>query len=269
MANPVLDTGFASPTSVYETSTTQQHRVGSRAILGDRSFRYVKFISGTALAPNVVAQCGPAADNHTTQTETGPFTAGATTMSLTLGATVAHEQQYQEGYVRIETAMLGVGQIYRIRSHPYSAVSVALTVELYDPIVTTTSGTEVWSLLQNPWSNPVILVASGSAQTGIAVGVPLVNFAACATASVATSGYLQTATSTWTQPKYGWFQTWGVCSVLQDASVVLVGTNAIGGTVAGSVGVDVETVIKNPIGFPMKSLTSSGGYGGIFLRIAP
>jgi hypothetical protein len=57
--------------------------------------------------------------------------------------------------------------------------------------------------------------------------------------------------------------------VLQDASATLVGTNVIGGTVAGSIGVDVETVIKNPIGFPMTSLTSSGGYGLIFLKICP
>jgi hypothetical protein len=215
-----------------------------------------------------VAQNADPVANHVTEQE-DPFVAGDKTISVVLGATLAEEQEYQDGYLTVETATLGVGQTFKLKGHDYVASGGTLTAELYDPVVTSTTGTEVWSLKKNPWSHPVILVASGSTQTGMAVGVPLVNFAACATASVATAGYLRTATSTWTQPRYGWFQTWGPCSVLQDASATLVGTNVIGGTVAGSIGVDVETVIKNPIGFPMTSLTSSGGYGLIFLKICP
>lgn len=280
MANPFVNgSNSASPQSVYSTYTDQAHPIGVRATIGDRAFRYSRFTTGTAIGPNKVAQSLPLISNHAAQTgaNTGIDTVNATQITVTLGATAAMTDQYRDGYLRIQDATLGLGQFFKLKGHTFVAASGVLTANLYDPVVTATTGTQTWTLTANPWADPVILVASGSTQTGVAVGVPLVNIAASTTTTgtsiVPPSGYLTTSVSgstyTYTSVQYGWLQTWGPCSVLLDASATVAGSGIIGGTVAGSVGVAVETDIKQRIGVAMSSLTASGKYHSIFLQIAP
>jgi len=279
MANPVLTNGVGSPQSIFEVSNTEQHPIGTRGVLEDRAFRYGLHVQATAIGPNTLAAAAAPIANHTT--ETGAITAqpsgavagttsivGAEAVKIALGATLAGQDEYKNGYLKIESATTGAGQFFKLRNFPYTAASGTTDViGLYDPVVTDTTGTVTWSLVHNPWAyiiqSPVTTIVSMS------VGVPLVNFAAPATASTATAGYLRTGTATWSKPNYGWFQTWGPCSLLNDTSNLVVGSGLITSAVAASSGVAVETDIKQRIGIAMETITTDTIYASVFLQIAP
>lgn len=271
MPTPVLEGGYSTPYDIHSTYagssliTGSGLRVGTRATLNDRVFRWAKFTAGTAIGPNKLAQMAAPVAAHVSESN-GPFTAGTTTVDFTPGATVVAQNQYKDGYIKVEGGTNGIGQMYKLKSHDFKAASTATTFQLYDEVVTTTTGNEVMTLLANPWSDIVIQPTSITAP---AAGVVLANFAAVSTASVATAGYLQTDTSTWTEPRYGWVQTWGPASVLIDTTAIVAGSGVIVGAVAGSVGVAVETDIKQRVGIAMESITTDNIYASIFLTIAP
>lgn len=270
MGNPIVGgVNVASPQSVYSTYTTKEHELGAVGYLGDRQFRYVRFLDSTAIGPNKLAQQAPPVANHVTQTVTlassGLDAVGSTSISLaSIGATAAAEQEYQDGYIKIQSSTLGIGQIYKIRSHDYVAASGTFTAQLYDPVVTAATGTLIVTLIHNPWGNVVIQPTSITAP---AAGVTLVNYAAASTASVVTAGYLRTATATWTQARYGWLQTRGVSSVLMDTTDIVAGSGLIVGATAGAVGVAVETDIKQRVGIAIESLSTNSVYGSVMLQI--
>ncbi len=251
MANPVVN-NVASPQSVYETRTSQQHALGTRGTLADRAFRYCRFVDTTAIGPNKLAQMCPPVANHVSETGAHNLDAGAgtKTITLTLGATAAYENEYQDGYIKVEGGTNGIGQIYKIRGHSAVASGGVLTAELYDPMVTATSGSEVWTLLANPWADVVI---QPTTITAPAAGVTLVNFAAATTAA----------------PIYGWLQTGGVSSCLIDTSNVVAGSGMIpGGAVAGALGVAVETDIKQRVAVSMETLSTDSVYASVYLLIS-
>jgi hypothetical protein len=271
MANPFVEgSNSASPQSIYSTYTTQEHALGSRGKMGDRTFRYVRFLDSTAIGPNKLVQMAPPVPNHVTQTVTltasGLDVVGSTQLTLaSVGATAVQENEYLDGYVKVQSSTLGPGQIYKIRSHAYVAASGTVTLNLYDPVVTACTGTLIVTLLHNPWSHVVI---SPTTITAPAAGVNLVNFAAATTASSATAGYLQTGTATWTQPRYGWVQSRGVSSCLIDTSDMVAGSGMIqSGATAGALGVAVETDIKQRIAMAMETITTNSIYASVFLQI--
>lgn len=277
MANPVLQNGVASPQSAYEVSNVQHHAVGTRGELGDRSFRYGLHIQGTALAVgNLVAAAAPIAA-HITQTGAvtsapggvAPAPAGTTAITLALGATVGGQDMYKDGYLKIQSSTLGLGQIMKLRNFPYTAASGTTgTIDLYDPIVTTPTGTVTWSLVHNPYA--YVIQAPVTTKVSMAVGVNLVGFPATTTAAVATAGYLRTAATTWSLPNYGWFQTWGPCSVLMDTTDIVAGHGVVTSVVAaGSVGVAVENEIVQRVGVAMEALATNTVHGSVYLQIAP
>lgn len=267
MANPVLSNGAASPVSIFETvNENPGHPIGTRGMLDDRVFRWAKFNDSTAIGPNKLVQAMAPVAAHVSEATGAAFTANETRASMVLGATAAAQNMYREGYLKIEGGTLGIGQLFKLKGHDFVAASGTLSVDLYDPVTTTTTGSEVTTLIANPWANVVI---QPTTITAPAVGVTMVNYAAAATASVVTSGYEQTATGTWTQPRYGWLQTWGLASVLLDTSAAVAGSGLIVGAVAGSVGVAVETDIKQRIGVAFEAMATDNIYVTAFLQIAP
>jgi hypothetical protein len=267
MPNPVLMNGFASPVSIFETvagTNNATHRVGTRGVLDDRVFRWTKFADSTAIGPNKLAQMAPPISAHVSEATGAELTAGSTTLTMALGATAAAENFYKDGYIKVEGGTNGIGQIFKLKGHAFVAASGTLTAEIYEPVVTTTSGSEVLTLLANPYANVVI---QPTTITAPAAGVTMVNFAAASTASVVTPGYEQTATTTWTQPRYGWLQTWGLASVLLDTSALVAGSGCIVGAVAGSVGVAVETDIKQRVGVAMEAMGTDNIYASVLLQI--
>ena len=252
MANPRLLNGAASPQSVYETGTTRHHRVGARGTLDDRVFRYASLSNATGVVANNLCQGAIPTANHVTETGTlTGFTVGSTSFTAVLGATLAHTNMYAEGYIKIQSSTLGLGQIYKLRDHESVASAGTASFTTYDPIVTTPTGTVTWSLIQNPWAD--IIITPITTLTQIQVGVPLLAIPAAST----------------TTPVYCWVQTWGICSVLGDTSDTVVGSAVIGSAVVGSVGVAVETDIKQRVGISMETLTTNTVHQTVFLQIAP
>lgn len=273
MANPILMNGVASPVSIYETTTINPgHPIGTRGVLDDRAFHWTKFMDSTAIGPNKLVQAQVPIAGHTSEATGAELTAGATSVTMVISATVAAQDAYKDGYLKVEGGTAGIGQIFRIRTHTYTSdlttpTTWTLYANLYDPVTTTTTGSEVLTLVANPWANVVIQPTSVSAP---AVGVTMVNFPAAATAAVPTYGYERTAVATWTQPVYGWIQTWGVCSVLNGTDNLVCGSGVIpwGTTTAGAIGVAVETDILQRIGVSMETITTDNIYASAFLQIA-
>jgi hypothetical protein len=216
-------------------------------------FRYASQFDTTAIGPNKVAAfCAPVA-NHVTETGTltGTTVVGATRLTITLGATAAYAREYENGYLKIQSATTGAGQIFKLKGHAAVASSGVLTSDIYDPVVTATSGTTTWSLLHEAWGSIVINPTTAVAP---ACGVTMVNWAA--------------ATST--APNFGWVQTWGVASVLQDTSALVAGHGVgLSAITAGACAVAVETDIEQRIGTSLEAMGTDDVYASVFLQIAP
>jgi len=196
-------------------------------------------------------------------------------VAFTPAAVDIQENEYDGGYIKIEGGTNGIGQIRKLKPHSFGAQSVAKTLEIWDAVTTTTTGSETASLIHNPWGNVVI---HPTTTTAPAAGVTMVNWPACTTttgtALAAPFGYLTTALSgvtyTYTLPQYGWIQTWGVCSVWKDASALVAGHSFIAsGTTAGKIAVAVQTEIKMRIGEAVEAMSTDAVYATVFLKIAP
>jgi hypothetical protein len=252
-SNPILINGFSSTQTIYETSTTKEHPIGTLGMLpGGKRFHYAKLVDTTAIGPNKIAAACPPVAAHVSETGTltGTSVAGSINLSATLGATAAYLNEYEEGHLKIQSATTGAGQAFRIKEHAAVLASGVLSFQAVDPVVTATSGTTTWSLVHNPYASVVICPTTLVAP---AVGVTLVNWPAATTAA----------------PIYGWLQTWGLCSVLLDTSALVAG-HGVGcsGITAGACAVAVETDIEQRIGVSFEAIGTDDIYADVFLQIA-
>jgi hypothetical protein len=255
MGNPVVEGGYASPQSIYSTTTTKVHRLGSKGTLDDRLFRYARLTDTNAIGIGKLAQMAVPAANHVSETGTlTGFTVGRTSFTAVLGATAAHANMYEDGYIKIESSTLGPGQLLKLRGH--AAISSAGTgsFELYDPVVTTPTGTVTWSLIRNPWADIVIMPTTATAP---AAGVVSVDWAAAST----------------TAPLYGWVQSVGPAAGLIDTADVVVGTGLTpSAAVAGSfkcatLDGNAATSLPEIIAVAMETIATNSIHASIFLRI--
>lgn len=193
---------------ILSISSTQQHPLGTQGVTKDgRVYRYGR-AGGTTLAPGKLAVAATQAANHENMA-CAAASAGATTVTVTLGATAATLNQYAGGYLVINDVN-GEGIAYLISGHPAADASATLVVTLAQPIqVALTSSSEA-SLVLNPWADAVISVSD---QLDMPVGIPNVSI---------TNAY------------YGWFQTRGVCSALADETLAVGEMLTIGSSVGGA-----------------------------------
>lgn len=248
--NPRILGGYASPQSALEAYSSQEHMLGQYGELGDRMFRYVRFTAGTAIGANNLAQQAALVANHTSQTgETAVASVGTTVLSLTLGATAAAASQYKDGYVKIQSATAGAGQIFRIRDHDAVLSAGVLTAELYDPIKTAITGTDVWSLIPNAGADVVI---QPTTITAPAAGVTLASFAAASTSAA----------------RYGWVQVRGISSCLIDTTDIVVGSGLVPGAVAGTMGVETAAAVVSAVATARETITTNSIYATVDLKIA-
>lgn len=209
----------AISSDIFQESSTQEHDLGAKIETTDgRILRYVK-VGATALVAGKLYD-GPAiVANHTNIAVASAASAGATELTVTLGATAATANQYANGYLVVNDAD-GEGYTYQIKSNPAADASGSLTVTLYDEdglqeALTTSS--EV-TLVPNQYNGVIIHAAT---ETGMPVGVAVTD---------ATAGY------------YTWIQTRGPVSLLSDASPA-----SIGSSVAASATTDGAGTIGNGI----------------------
>jgi len=183
-----------SPLAARSISASKELPIGTLGQTPDgRCYRYAQ--AGAAdLAPGKLAVAATVVANHQNMAVAAAAAVGATSVTVTLGATAATADYYADGFLTINDAA-GEGISYRVKSHPAHAGSGSLVVELYDPIKVALTTSSEASLDKNPWSAAVISVTD---QADMPVGIPNVTI---------TAAY------------YGWLQTKGVCSAFADESI--------------------------------------------------
>lgn len=185
------------------SSSTQYHKLGERVVDNTgRAFRYV-LCGGTSLVPGNVIQSPAVVANHVNLTPTAAVAVGDSSVTLTLGATLATANQYAGGILTVEKGTTGAGQSQLIDSTPAAASAATLLVSLADVFVTATSGTVTMSLIANRFNG--VIQSPVTTLTGTIVGVaifPIVN------------------------AQYGWICSRGLTGVLSD------GIQTVGATAA-------------------------------------
>ena len=194
-----------------QTTSGKKHPLGTKMVIRDRVFRYVE-AAGTEIGEGLMtAQQAAVTTQDDDLVVATTATAGATSVSVTIGGTNALEKnEYQDGYIFNNTAAGTAALMYRVSSHAAAVASASVTVYLDEPdglVNAWTAGTDVVGLIGSPWKD---IVVAPTTVTGLAVGL---------TCNTIPASY------------YGWVQTAGPALALVDAaSATAVGTVLMTGT---------------------------------------
>lgn len=239
-------TSNVSTTVPYNTGIPQ---LGLRGVTGDgREFRYCQAGASNLVVGNLL-QAPAQIANHRRLTPTAAA-AGATSVTVTLGATAATANQYLGGWLVVEDDSGGTGGFqYQISGNPAAALSTALTVQLADPVVVAITASAHVSLVLNPYSG---VIQNPTTATSGLVGVALPIAAPVAQSAGLTASY------------YGWIQTKGIGTVLSDGGTT-VGLAVVAST--GTAGAVVTLTSTNAaVGIAQQTLTSTD-FGAVRLLI--
>jgi hypothetical protein len=205
-----------APIEISNTSSTQQMSVGQRYRdpRGEGRTFYYSLAGGTTLARGKINVAATIAGNHVNLNfQTAPAI-GDTDVSVTLGGTLTTADMYKDGWLVVQDGT-GEGRAYHIEGHPAADASATQTLTLSEQIDTAGALSEAnVDLIKNKYDSVVVSVAD---QADPVVGVNLVSI---------------------TNAEYGWQQTWGACSVLQDETVAVGSMVVVGESVVGAIQVD-------------------------------
>ena len=226
-------------------SATKKHKLGMLYVdaLG-RKYRYAK-AGATALAAGELTAAPAVTAHHKDASVAAATPIGATTVSVTVGATAVTADYYADGYLQVNDGT-GEGHCYAIAGNSACDASTTTVVKLYEPIrvALVASATSEVTLVPSPYSGTVISATPEAFCTGV---TPL----------VVTAAY------------YYWTQTGGPCVCLAGGNAIAVGSQIIlGGTdgsydvVATSSDVDVPK-----IGYQFGIASVTGEYQPIYLQI--
>ncbi len=188
------------PQSFLESSSTQKAPLGSTMHLGDgRVFRYSEN-GAVALLANRLVQSSVRVDNHNgTGLALGTAVAGAKSIAVTLGATLATENQYAEGYFTIvnstDVGTIPVGPM-KVSGHAAVASGGVMTCNLADPLPAAIIAADTGALIAHPNKGTLITPAAGTASV---VGIAPIDVPAS---------------------EFYWVQVRGVAACLQDGAFV-------------------------------------------------
>jgi hypothetical protein len=231
--------------SIYEQSATALHNIGdSIEPFGDGRIFYYAKNGAAALGDGLLLQGAIPLPNHLNCTVAAGAAIGDTRVSVTLGATPATINYYANGYMHANDEV-PEGTLYKIKSHLSNAGSLAMWVELYDPLVKAMviSSSQV-TLTKAKYDSVTVALLSGL--TALPIGVSLIDV---------TIGY------------YSWVQTWGPCPVLTQGTVVIGAPVGLGGTADGAIG-PITASTTAVVGWVMQ-VNASQEYSLIDLKIAP
>lgn len=226
---------------LYESSTTAKHHPGESLVTPDgRRFRYAK-AGGSALVAGNVLQMPAEVANHQNLTPTAAAI-GATSVTVTLGATAATANQYAGGLVMV-TVTPNLGGIYAIKQHPAASSGGTLTLELSEPIrVAWTTSTRV-DLFPNPYNG---VIQYPTAATSAPVGV-----------------------AHWALPasEWGWIQVGGLANVLTAGTVAVGAVGVVPSGTAGALVTDPANASVYIAGVAATT-SASGETNGFILNIS-
>ena len=179
------------------TTTRREHPLGAVGMTPDgRCFRWA--FAGEAIgAGQLVMQKGAVANHDMDLATAAAAAVGATTITVTLGATAATKDQYEDGAIYINDGA-GEGHLYAIREHPAADASASLVVTLHETVrEALTTGTSLSGLIENDYKDVEIYDADDI--DGPALGVAPTEVA---------------------NDEYFWLQTSGRAAVLIQGTVV-------------------------------------------------
>lgn len=186
-----------APAGPFVASTTQEVGLGSKFYdQNGNAYRYAKF-NGASVAGKLYQ--APAEVTNHQNLETAAAAIGATSVTVTLGATAATANQYAGGYL-VVTITPGQGYRYLISGHPAADASATLELTLEDPIQVALTTSSNADLIANPYNGVIV---NPTTATSCVVG---------AAVDVVADG------------SYGWLQVEGPCPILVDDQTVAVGT---------------------------------------------
>lgn len=248
--------------------------IGQIMILPDgRVFRFAN-VGGTNSVAGTLQQSAVPVSNHIGQTSASGDTGavGANQLLLTVGATAVDAGQYDNGIVVFESGGTGKGYYYALPSLKSDftkalgnyAASAQLTVNLQTGVTVQKAlqaGTDVFSLIENPYRNFVI---NATAQTAPCAGAALV--------VATTHGTIDATGGNATGVQMGdscWLQVAGPCVVRQDASSVVAGQPVTTSpTTAGDVALaTTATPATNPFVGQCIRVAASGAWSTVNLQI--
>lgn len=246
---------FDPYTNVTNASTVtgfNNHELGAHLDITDgRSFRFAK-AGASALGVGKLATAPTPKANHHNMAVQAAAAIGATTISVTLGATAAVAQEYAEGFLTISVTP-GQGQIFKISDQQAASSSATQTVTVYDPVNVALTTSSKANLVHNSYN----MAINGTSQTTRTVGVPLVPVTASTSAIIGQS--------------YFWAQCKGTVAVLADQTIALGSRLAPSGSVAGSVIAESSTFataqVTTPIGVANIMAGVDTEYRPMFLNV--
>ena len=211
-----------NPGDLTLNTSSQQFVLGSRATIGPRSFRYV-LAGGTSLVQGKLQQA-PAENTAFQDMAPAAAAIGATSVTLTPGASTATANQYADGWL-VVTITPGEGYIYQISSHAAISSSTAFVANLKDAIQVALTTSSRLDMVSNPYKNVIV------------------------NPSTATSAPVGAAVFPVTNAQFGWIQDGGPASVLADGTVT-VGTGVVASNATAGA-VEALTGVQAPVGTAM------------------
>lgn len=183
---------------IYQESEFQNSPLGSELVLNDgRKFRYCLNGAAALLAGKVAAS--PAWVTTETGLTVNTASKGDTSLSITVGSTIAASANlYAGGFVIVEDDT-GEGQMLKIKSHPALA-SAAIVFKLWDPVRVAFSDDTTVGLVKDRFNGTIVCPDTSDTEAETPVGVPLIPV---------TIAY------------YFWAQFAGLCNVLNDGSMAI------------------------------------------------
>lgn len=244
---PVLPNGLGSPQGIWDVSTNQIHKIGTRGFMPDgRVYYYARQSSSNAIvAGNVLSAEAISADWDDEATDT--HVVGDTYINVTPSGTKTYaENELAEGYIFVNSGTTGAGLTYRIKSNAATSAATEVSLYIYDPVAVAFNADTTATVGKNPWMDPIIMPTTGG---GLAVGVSNIAVPAGNTTK-----------------QYFWCQTWGPAAVTAGAA------NAIGDALMPDTTTAGETLIATAgnqiVGIALFT-GENAHHGPTFLMIAP
>lgn len=136
------------------STTRKEHILGQMGMTPDSRVHRFGFSDGAVTAGKLLGQKAPTAA-HDNDLVTAAAAAGATTVTVTLGATLASLNQYEDGILYVNDNA-GEGQLFRILSNPAAAASATLVLTLHEKVITALTSSSQTGLIENPYKDVVI-----------------------------------------------------------------------------------------------------------------
>ena len=232
-------------------TTTQEHPYGQQgATVDGRHFRYI-FMDGAVTAGKLLQT--PVTDAaHDMDLVTAAAAAGATTISVTLGAVAAAKDLYKDAYLYVNDGA-GEGQLFKIGAHAAVASSGSFAVPIVDEggVRTALDANSLCSLMKEPWKDVIV---APTTFTGSIVGA---------------------TTRDMTDNNYGWAQRTGFACLLMKGTIVRGGDLMRGDATTTDIAGATEaakwdgTVENEHIGVACNIIAVDTDYGGVMMQMAP